>query len=149
MTTRKILRSITIAIFTAITAAGWLGTSHAQQPETGLAVVVQVKGVLNSAKAQMIDRTIQAAEDRSARLIIIEIDSPGGILKPTNRVITAMLESQVPTILYVSPQGAQAGAAGTLLATAADFTAMAPDSTIGSAASTRGQPPRPEPARTT
>ena len=148
MANGRILRSIPIAIFAALLAIGWLGTIQAQQREPGLAIVVQVKGVVNSAKTRIITRTLREASDRSAQLVILEIDSSGGLLEPTNQVMEALLESQTPTVLYVSPQGAQAGPAGTLMAAAADFTAMAPGSTIGSAASPRDSAP-PAPARKT
>ena len=68
-----------------------------------------------------------------AELLVITLDTPGGLLTSTRDIVEQLLSSPVPTAVYVSPHGAQAGSAGTFITAAANFAAMAPGSNIGAA----------------
>lgn len=82
---------------------------------------------------QYLERIISAAEDDGANAIIIELDTPGGLVSSMQDIVKRMLASKVPVIVYVSPQGAMAASAGIFLVYAAHVSAMAPNTTIGSA----------------
>lgn len=96
-------------------------------------LLVKVDGVINPVKERLIARTIQQAERDQATLVIIELDTPGGLLDSTRTIVEDLLESDVPTAVYVSPRGAQAGSAGTFITVAANLAVMAPGTNIGAA----------------
>lgn len=83
--------------------------------------------------ADYVLKAIQHAEQEHAEALLINLDTPGGLLESTRIIVQAMLKSQVPIIVYVSPAGARAGSAGLFIALAAHVLAMAPSSNIGAA----------------
>jgi membrane-bound serine protease (ClpP class) len=82
---------------------------------------------------QYYDRVIKAAGDDGANALVIELDTPGGLVGSMQDMVKTMLASNVPIIVYVSPQGAMAASAGIFLVYASHVAAMAPNTTIGSA----------------
>ncbi len=96
-------------------------------------LVVRVHGVINSVKGDLIARTLAQAREQRAALVIIELDTPGGLLDSTREIVTELLQSPVPVAVYVSPRGARAGSAGTFITAAAHFAVMAPGTNIGAA----------------
>lgn len=95
--------------------------------------VIRLQGAINSVTAGYLDRGLtQAARDR-ASAVVIELDTPGGDLGSLEDMIRHMDASPVPTVVYVYPQGAWAGSAGTFVTMAADIAAMAPGTSIGAA----------------
>src|SRR5947207_3931337 len=83
--------------------------------------------------AQYYDRVIKAAEDDGANALVIELDTPGGLVDAMQDMVKRMLASRVPIIVYVSPQFAMAASAGIFLVYASHVAALAPNTTIGSA----------------
>ena len=80
-----------------------------------------------------------AKPGKAARcILIIRLDTPGGLLTSTRDIVELLLDSPVPTAVYVSPSGAQAGSAGTFITAAANFAVMAPGSNIGAATPVSG-----------
>src|SRR6202161_2627150 len=73
-----------------------------------------------------IARAIDAAQRRNAQAILIEINTPGGLVESTRHIIEKITSSQVPVIVYVAPGGSRAGSAGIFILEAADVAAMAP-----------------------
>lgn len=96
-------------------------------------LVVRVDGVINGVKRDLIARTLAQAQKQGAGLVIIELDTPGGLLDSTREIVEDLLQSPVPVAVYVSPRGAQAASAGTFITAAANFAAMAPGTNIGAA----------------
>jgi membrane-bound serine protease (ClpP class) len=94
---------------------------------------LQVSGVMNQISAAYIEEGLRAAAEGGAVAAIIEIDSPGGELTSTDRMVKAILNSDIPVITYVSPEGARAGSAATFITLAGDIAAMAPQTNIGAA----------------
>ena len=94
---------------------------------------IQIAGVINPITAQFIIETIEHAEDVGAEAVLIELDTPGGLLESTRDITQKFLVAEVPVIVYVSPAGARAGSAGTFITMAAHIAAMAPGSNIGAA----------------
>jgi len=99
----------------------------------GAIQVATISGSINPASADYLIRTIESAEEAEAAAVLIELDTPGGLVASTKDIIQAMLNSSVPVIVYVSPRGAWASSAGTFITVAAHVAAMAPGSSIGAA----------------
>ena len=131
------LRFVLIALFGGCFALGLLGTALAQTQAPHV-LLLKVDGVINPVKERLIERAIQRAEDDESNLLIIELDTPGGLLGTTRNIVESMLETNVVTVVYVSPPGAQAGSAGTFITAAANFAVMAPASNIGAATPVSG-----------
>ena len=106
---------------------------QAQQAADPHVLVITVDGVINPVKDRYIKRAIEVAYSDGAELLVITLDTPGGLLTSTRDIVEQLLASPVPTAVYVSPHGAQAGSAGTFITAAANFAAMAPGSNIGAA----------------
>jgi membrane-bound serine protease (ClpP class) len=95
--------------------------------------VVRVAGSINPASSDYLQRAIARSEEEGAALLVLELDTPGGLVASTKDIIQAMLNARVPIAVYVSPQGAWAGSAGTFITMAGHVAAMAPGSSIGAA----------------
>ena len=115
-----------------------LGHAEAQEVAEPHVLVITVDGVINPVKDRYIERAIQEAEAGEARLLVIRLDTPGGLLDSTRDIVERLLASPVPTAVYVSPAGARAGSAGTFITAAANFAVMAPGSNIGAATPVSG-----------
>ncbi|WP_035915211.1 NfeD family protein [Legionella lansingensis] len=94
-------------------------------------VELQIKGAIGPATADHISRSIANAQNAS--LILIVIDTPGGLDKSTRLIVQAILSSKVPIVTYVAPNGARAASAGTFLVYASTVAAMAPGTHLGAA----------------
>lgn len=103
-------------------------TLHAQK-----VITLTVDGAINPVVADYISAGIQKAEKEKATFLLINLNTPGGLLKSTRVIVSAMLESKVPIVVYVSPSGAHAGSAGVFITMASHIAAMAPGTNIGSA----------------
>lgn len=96
-------------------------------------VVAQVEGVIDPIVAQYLGRVLRQAEARQAELLVIELNTPGGLASAMETMSQMLLAATVPSLVYVTPTGARAGSAGVFIAMAADLVAMAPGTVIGAA----------------
>jgi len=94
---------------------------------------MKIDGTINPSSADFIHNGIEKATREKAECIIIHLNTPGGLLKSTRKIVSDILDSPVPVIVYVSPGGAQAGSAGVFITLAAHISAMAPGTNIGAA----------------
>ncbi len=94
---------------------------------------LQISSSINPVTAGFIVEQIDLANERNDPAILIQLDTPGGLDSAMRRIIQAELNSVIPVIVYVAPQGARAASAGALITLAADFAAMAPGTNIGAA----------------
>ena len=94
---------------------------------------VVISGSINPASADHITKAIARAEQAGAAALLLQLDTPGGLVDSTKDVIQAMLNARVPVLVYVAPQGAWAGSAGTFITIAGHVAAMAPGTSIGAA----------------
>ncbi|MCC6312965.1 MAG: nodulation protein NfeD [Thermomicrobiales bacterium] len=103
--------------------------------------VVQASGAISPPMAHYLTGAITAANQRGAAAVVIELDTPGGLVSASDEIVQAILASRVPVVVYVAPSGARAASAGTYITYAAHIAAMAPGARIGSATpvSTIGQ----------
>jgi membrane-bound serine protease (ClpP class) len=92
-----------------------------------------ISGSINPASADYLISAIEQSEADGADALLIELDTPGGLVSSTKDIIQAILNAEVPVIVYVSPRGAWAASAGTYITVAAHVAAMAPSSSIGAA----------------
>ena len=99
----------------------------------GTAVLLDLDGALGVATAEYIVDGIEDAQDRNAQLIIIRMDTPGGLMEPMRDIVQAILASSVPVVTYVAPGGARADSAGTYILLASHVAAMAPTTHLGAA----------------
>jgi membrane-bound serine protease (ClpP class) len=94
---------------------------------------IRVSGTINPASSDFIQKSIARSADDGAAALLLELDTPGGLVSSTKDIIQAMLNAKVPVIVYVAPQGAWAGSAGTFITLAGHVAAMAPGTSIGAA----------------
>jgi membrane-bound serine protease (ClpP class) len=95
--------------------------------------VATIDGSINPASSDYLQRAIADSEADGAELLVIELDTPGGLLYATKDIIQAMLNASVPVAVFVSPRGAWASSAGAYITIAANVAAMAPGTSIGAA----------------
>lgn len=97
-------------------------------------VVVKLDSDIDQISDGFLKGALRHAAKEDARLVVVEIDTPGGLIDSMRHMVGAILASPVPVAAYVSPPGARAASAGTLIAVSAAFLAMAPGTNIGAAA---------------
>ncbi len=108
-----------------------LGAAHgAQAAQVGL---IRIDGAIGPATVSYISRAIDLSSARGDECLVIELDTPGGLLESTKQITRLFYASKAPTVVYVSPTHASAGSAGAFITMAAEIAAMAPNTTIGAA----------------
>jgi len=96
-------------------------------------LVVEIKGAISVAAQRQVTRAIEQARKENASAILIQLDTPGGLVTSTRDIIRDIVAAPVPVIVYVSPSGARAASAGTFLVYASHLAAMAPGTNLGAA----------------
>lgn len=127
---RTVLR---LAVLVLSLAALLLGLTGAAMGQSRHYVYVEIEEVINPTIAGYLERAVEHAEESGAELIVVRLDTPGGFLDSTRDMVTALLEADVPSVVYVAPGGAHAASAGTFITAAANFAVMAPGTNIGAA----------------
>lgn len=118
----------------ALVGVAWLGAAAmAEETSQKRGVILTLDGPVTPASAAYLSREIKAASDASKELVIIEIDTPGGLVDSMKTIIKAILASETPVVTYVSPQGARSASAGFYIMYAAHVSAMAPSTNTGAA----------------
>jgi len=138
LTLNKIERFVKVshrsALLSLAFAAVLLGALPvAAQADEGDVYVVEVSGTINPGLAEYLIRSIEKASSEDAACVVIQLDTPGGLALSMRSIVMAMLASQIPVVVYVSPSGARAASAGVMITLAADVAAMAPGTNIGAA----------------
>ncbi|HUX49113.1 MAG TPA: nodulation protein NfeD [Dehalococcoidia bacterium] len=126
------LKIFFLALLVIPVAAGLGGSLIAAASPTTVEVLT-VDGTIVPVIADYIDRGISQAEENGATVCIIELNTPGGLLDSTEKIVQKIMNADVPIVVYVSPQGAWAASAGTFITLSAHIAAMAPATTIGAA----------------
>jgi membrane-bound serine protease (ClpP class) len=116
-----------------IVAAAALALRPAPATAADRAIVLEIDGAIGPPLADYIARELTAARTDEARLIVLRMNTPGGLDTSMRKIISAILASPVPVATYVGPNGARAASAGTYIAYASAIAAMAPGTNIGAA----------------
>ena len=115
-----------LAIFALLLAStGW-----AEQPRV---IVLHLNDTIQPVSAEYLERGLDLAAAQHASAVLIELDTPGGLIDSMRQIVGKILASPIPVIVYVAPSGSRAGSAGFFLLEAADVAAMAPGSNAGAA----------------
>ncbi|MNK75327.1 hypothetical protein D3C87_948660 [compost metagenome] len=122
-----------IALLWALTlVSAWGETTPASGAQRS-AVVLSLDGIVGPATADYLIRGLAAAHEQNAALVVVRIDTPGGLDASMRDIIRAILASPVPVVSYVSPNGSRAASAGTYILYASHIAAMAPATNLGAA----------------
>ncbi len=131
---------LTIAVALAFvgltgTIAGLLAApAAAQDPSSeGSIIRLQLDGVVDPFVADYLENGIADAADAGAAAVLIEIDTPGGLVSSTREITTAILNARIPVLCYVAPPGARAASAGSFVLLSCHVAAMAPGTNVGAA----------------
>src|SRR2546426_9517400 len=95
--------------------------------------LIKIDGAIGPATASYISRSIDEAQRQNSQCLVIQLNTPGGLLDSTQKIVQSFLGSPVPVVVYVAPTGATATSAGCFITIAASVAAMAPATTIGAA----------------
>jgi membrane-bound serine protease (ClpP class) len=128
---KKLFKALRLAFFIALLAGVLLAVTASANTQS--VQVLRIEGTIVPIVADYIDRGISQAEDENATVCIIELDTPGGLLDSTERIVKRIMNANVPVVVYVSPKGAWAASAGTFITLSAHIAAMTPGTTIGAA----------------
>ncbi|NGP90211.1 NfeD family protein [Fodinibius halophilus] len=110
-------------------------TTSARQPDgTPRVTMISIDGSISPTTTNYINRGIRIAKEERSECLIIQLDTPGGLLESTKNIVQTFLDSDdLPIVVYVAPEGGRAASAGTFITMAAHIAAMAPTTTIGAA----------------
>jgi len=128
MTLRGSVRSLRVVGIAVALLALFAGNASAAHIN-----LITIDGMINSWTSEYLQDAIAQSESDGAEALLVELDTPGGVLQDTKDMIQAMLNSKIVVIVYVTPKGAWAASAGTFITLAANIAAMAPGTSIGAA----------------
>jgi membrane-bound serine protease (ClpP class) len=138
---------IRLVVLLAALLAGLTGSvagavALAQEPTSGAGPVVgvtDVTGTITPVTADHLAETVERSQAAGHDALLVRLDTPGGLVDSTRRIVQTFLDAPLPVIVHVAPSGADAGSAGTFITYAAHVAAMAPATTIGAATPVGGQ----------
>ena len=148
MTMRRLRWSIAflVAMISSVLFIDQAAAAEVQRP----VIVVELQGPIGVASDIYLSEGIEEARNKAASLLVIRLNTPGGLVSSTRTIIQQILASEIPVLVYVSPCGGHAASAGTYIAYSAHIAAMAPGTNIGAATPIQlgglpGLPGTPEP----
>ena len=124
-------RQLSVVLFLVVLILVTASVCLAQGAST--VVVLDVRGVIDPVVARYVQRGIAVANDQGAQLVIVQLDTPGGLDSAMRVIVQTILNSRVPVVVYVAPSGARAASAGVFITMAGHLAAMAPGTSIGAA----------------
>lgn len=138
---RSVIRLTSLALLVAGATLAWAGSDETEQaapPErdSGLGKTVHlvvIDGVINPAVADFLSESIAGAQREGAAALVVQMDTPGGLLDSTKTIVRDLLGAPLPVIVYVAPSGGGAISAGVFITLAGSLAAMAPGTNIGAA----------------
>ena len=127
------MKTLRIYFCFSLLVAGASVLAQSKDASTPHVDLISIDGTINPAVDDFIRESINRSKANAARALIIQLDTPGGLLTSTRTIVKEMLGAPVPVIVYVAPSGAGAGSAGVFITMAAHIAAMAPGTNIGAA----------------
>jgi membrane-bound serine protease (ClpP class) len=127
------VKTLKIFFFVSLMAVGLSVLAQPNDSSAPHVDLIVIDGSINPAVDDFIRESITRAKSNGARALIIQLDTPGGLLSSTRTIVKEMLGAQVPIMVHVAPSGAGAGSAGVFITMAAHIAAMAPATNIGAA----------------
>ena len=121
-----------IVVVTAVVVCTWI-SSASTQLDAPLAFVAEVDGIIHPVSAEYLNEVINQADTAGAEVVVIILRTPGGLLDSTRTIVSRLITSRAPVVVFVGPSGARAASAGFILTLAADVAVMAPGTHIGAA----------------
>ncbi|MDI6401209.1 nodulation protein NfeD [Balneolaceae bacterium ANBcel3] len=106
---------------------------EAEKNPSNRIAVIEVQGSIGPTVSNYLSRALETAKESGDQALVMKLDTPGGLLNVTQDIVQMMLASDLPIIVYVYPEGGNAGSAGTFITLAAHIAAMAPATSIGAA----------------
>jgi membrane-bound serine protease (ClpP class) len=110
-----------------------LSTSQVLLQQKPVIDVIKIDGTINPAATDYIHEGIKRAYEENAECLVIQMNTPGGLLKSTRIIVSDILTSKIPVVVFIYPSGSQAASAGVFITLAADISVMAPGTNIGAA----------------
>ena len=130
---RPLRRGVIALLLVAGVLAALLAACGGDDAPDGAVHLLTIDDEINPVVADFIDRAIDRAEDHRATLVVIQLDTPGGLVSATDDIVQRIESARVPVAVFVSPLGARAASAGAFITLAAHVAAMAPSTQIGAA----------------
>ncbi len=127
------MKTLRIYFCLSLLVAGASVLAQSKDASTPHVDLISIDGTINPAVDDFIRESINRSKANAARALIIQLDTPGGLLTSTRTIVKELLGAPVPVIVYVAPSGAGAGSAGVFITMAAHIAAMAPGTNIGAA----------------
>jgi membrane-bound serine protease (ClpP class) len=125
-------RRVAVAVVVLLTGASLVAQGPAA-PDRPLALVAEFDGIIHPISAEYLNETIDEADTSGADVVVFVLRTPGGLLDSTRDIVSRLITSRAPVVVFVGPSGARAASAGFIITLAADVAVMAPGTHIGAA----------------
>jgi membrane-bound serine protease (ClpP class) len=133
MTHRSLFLAVVLLALSCAPATAGAEIPPAPVPSVSPVLVATIAAPITPVTADYLASVIERAEQEKATLLVVELDTPGGLDTAMRQMVQGILKCGVPVAVFVSPSGARAASAGVLITLAADIAAMAPGTNIGAA----------------
>ena len=127
------VRPLRAALLIAFMATGFAGLAQSPESPSGHVDLIVIDGSINPAVDDFIRESITRSKANRAQALVIQLDTPGGLLSSTRTIVKEILGAPVPIMVYVAPSGSGAGSAGVFITMSGHIAAMAPGTNIGAA----------------